>query len=182
MISKRLGERTGLSRTRGPFCSSFVGFSSKISGFSRISNKLGTKEEFELVFAVVAVDTVEAEGSSLSFDGFKSDLSVLKDVFDVGCVSPAVFVEVDLVVDAVEVVEVDDDVEVGNVVVEVGAVAMTFEVKVISEDGPINDAVVEVGMVVVVVAVVVVVVVDLIINFVVDVVEVEVVVVSSVVV
>ena len=175
MISKRLGERTGLSRTRGPFCSSFVGFSSKISGFSRISNRLGTEEEFKLAFAVVAADTVEGEGSSLSFDGFKSDLSVLEDVFDVGCVSPAVFVEVDLVVDAVEVVEVDDDVEVGNAVVEVGAVVMTFEVKVISEDGTINDAVVEVGMVVVVVE-------DLIINFVVDVVEVEVVVVSSVVV
>ena len=181
MISKRLGERTGLSRTRGPFCSSFVGFSSKISGFSRISKRLGTKEEFELVFAVVAVDTVEAEGSSLSFDGFKSDLSVLEDVFGVGCDSPDDFsnfvvVEVDLVVDAVEVVDVDDDVEVGNAVVEVGAVVMTFEVKVISEDGTINDAVVEVGVVVVVVVV------DLIINFVVDVVEVEVVAVSSVVV
>jgi hypothetical protein len=177
MISKRLGERTRLSRTRGPFCSSFVGFSSKISGFSRISKRLGTKEEFELVFAVDAVDTVEGEGSSLSFDGFKSDLSVLEDVFGVGCDSPVDFsnfvvVEVDLVV---EVVEVDDDVEVGNVVVEVGAVVMIFEVKVTSEDGTINDAVVEVGMVVVVVE-------DLIINFVVDVVEVEVVVVSSVVV
>ena len=170
MISKRLGERTGLSRTRGPFCSSFIGFSSKISGFSRISNRLGTEEEFKLAFAVVAADTVEGEGSSLSFDGFKSDLSVLEDVFDVGFVSPAVFVEVDLVVEAVEVVEVDDDVEVGNVVVEVGAVAMTFEVKVIS------DAVVEVGVVAVVVVE------DLIINFVVDVVEVEEVVVSSVVV
>ncbi len=181
MISKRLGERTGLSRTRGPFCSSFIGFSSKISGFSRISNRLGTEEEFKLAFAVVAADTVEGEGSSLSFDGFKSDLSVLEDVFGVNCVSPADFsnfvvVEVDLVVDAVEVVDVDDDVEVGNAVVEVGAVVMTFEVKVISEDGTINDAVVEVGVVVVVVVV------DLIINFVVDVVEVEVVAVSSVVV